>query len=576
MIKYLHTGVRPTNNYGDTMPKDALTIYRAACELDVLLGGRIDKVTMPNPDTVILLFHCAAGNRRLLMSCNPSLPRLHFTARSYQSPEAASGTLMYFRKRLTGAVLVSVIKDKTERAVGLEFAALDELREPVRYTLHVELTGKCANIIFVEQNGIIGNCLRRISAEADGKRAVFAGLQYRPPNPTGRVGVFNATELKARVAETNGISARAAVNKCVAGLAATTVDEVFFRLGIQSDAPPSDGVIDRFCECARSLYDCDLSPTVVFDDGERPVDYFAVPYATVGGNVKTFSTVNEAMDEYYSALFSAADFNAYIKPLRAAVKNAVAKNKRRLAEAVERIAESEAADDERIIGDLITANIYRIKRGDSAVVVDNFYDENGGTVTIDLDVTKNAQQNAAAHYKAYNKKKKAAVYAATAQASALEALDALESISVELDLCTSKRELDEVRAELVALGLIKPDNKRKKQKPTPSEPYSFDIDGAVLLVGKNHSQNDRITKGAARTDTWLHVKDAHGSHAVLKTPYPTDAQITRAAEKAAYYSQARLSENVAVDYTLIKHVYPHGGGKVDYKEYKTVYVTPKP
>ena len=556
------------------MPKDALTIYRAAKELDFLVGGRVDKVTMPNADTVILLFHTKNGNHRLLLSCNPSLPRAHITKLNYKSPETATGTLMYFRKRLTGAVLTEIQKDKCERMIGFVFSALDELREPVKYSLIAELTGKCANIVFVEQDGIIGNSLRRISAEADGKRAVFAGLMYRPPNPTGRVGVFDETELIARVMACSGMSARAAVNKCVAGLAVSTVDEVFFRLGT-SEVPPSENAVKSFCETARNLYDSAISPAVVFDESEKPVDYFIEPYKTIGGNVKIFPTLNEAMDEYYSALFKASDFAAYVKPLKTAVKNAAAKNKKRLADALQKIAESESADEERVLGDLITANIYRIKRGDRAVTVDNFYDENGGQITIELDVTKNAQQNAAAHYKAYNKKKKAAVYADEAQAQAADALDILERISVEIDICTEKPELDEIRAELISLGVLKPDKKRKKEKPVISQPLSFDIEGVTLLVGKNRAQNDLITKSAARTDTWLHVKSAHGSHAVLKTPSPTDSQLTRAAEICAYYSQARLSQNVAVDYTLIKYVFTHGGGKVDYKEYKTVYVNPK-
>lgn len=558
------------------MPKDALTIYRAAQELDMLIGGRVDKVTMPSSDTLILLFHTGAGNHRLLLSCNPSLPRMHITTLQYKNPETASGTLMYFRKRLPGAVLTDVIKDKCERMVCLEFSALDELRERVNYSLKVELTGKCANIIFVEQSGIIGNALRRISADVEGKRAVFSGLKYTIPNPTGRVGVFDREELKARLAAFNDVSARTAANKCVAGLAASTVDEIFYRLGISDEQPPTIDIIDRFIDEAQKLYDAPLSPAVTFEeDGGKPLDYFIMPYTTCGGNVKSYATMNAAMDDYYSALFSAADFGKYIKPLRAAVRSAIAKNKKRLAEAQEKLTESETADTDRMLGDLITANIYKIKRGDKTVTVDNFYDENGGQITIKLDVTKNAQQNAAAHYKAYNKKKKAVVYANDSIEKSMSALSLLDGINTELDLCTEKRELDEVRGELVNLGLIKPENKRKKEKPIPSEPYSFDIDGAQLLVGKNHAQNDRITRSAARTDTWMHVKDAHGSHAVLKTPSPTEKQIQRAAELAAYYSQARLSENVAVDYTLIKFVYPHGGGKVDYKEYKTVYVTPK-
>lgn len=558
------------------MPKDALTIYRAACELDKLVGGRVDKVAMPNADTIILLFHTSAGNFRLLLSCNPSLPRAHMTVMQYKSPETASGTLMYFRKRLTGAVLTEIVKDKCERMIGLEFSALDELRERVKYSLKAELTGKCANIVFVEQNGIIGNALRKIYAEAEGKRAVLQGLPYALPNPTGRVSVFDRDELKARTAAFTGVSARTAVSKCVAGLSDATVNELFFRLGIPDDVPPSDEIIDRFADAARALYDCPLSPTVTYEtDGGKPIDYFITPYKTCGGEAKSYADMNAAMDAYYSALFSAADLAAYLKPLRAAVKSAVAKNKKRLADATAKLDESAAADNDRIIGDLLTANIYKIKRGDRSVTVDNFYDENGGVITISLDVTKNAQQNAAAHYKAYNKKKKAATYARDAAEKARSALYVLDGISSELDLCTEKRELDEVRGELVALGLIKPENKRKKDKPIPSEPYSFNIDGAQLLVGKNHAQNDRITRGAQRTDTWLHVKNAHGSHAVLKTASPTEYQIRRAAEIAAYYSQSRASENVAVDHTLIKNVFPHGGGKVDYKDYKTVYVTPK-
>ena len=125
------------------------------------------------------------------------------------------------------------------------------------------------------------------------------------------------------------------------------------------------------------------------------------------------------------------------------------------------------------------------------------------------------------------------------------------------------------------MGLIKPDRKKQKSQSAPSEPYSFDVFDAILLVGKNHAQNDRITRGAAKTDTWMHVKDIHGCHAVLKTTAPTDEQLTRAAEICAYYSRARGSENVAVDYTLAKHVFPHGGGRVEYKEYKTLFVSPK-
>ena len=556
------------------MPKDALTIYRAAKELDVLIGGRIDKVNMPDRETLLLSVHTSGrGNFRLLLSCNPSLPRAHLTMRKYQNPDVATGVLMYFRKRLTGAVITDIIADKTERIITFTLSALDELRERVAYSLAVELTGKCANIVFIE-NGIIGNCLRRVSAEAPGKRAVLVGLPYTLPNPTGRIGVFDESGLKSLIAATDGLSARAAVNKCVAGLSLTTVDELFFRMNISDDIPPSDAVTDRFIAAARGLYSAPLSPVATFDDAGKPLDFFTEPYNSCGGSTKEYPTLNDAMDAYYSALFDAAEHALRIKPLKAAVKSATNKNKKRHADALVTLEESERCETDRIYGELITANIYRINRGDAAVTVENWYD-GGKPTTVKLDPLKTAAQNAAAYFKAYNKKKKAATYAKAALDAAEDILYRLDGISAELELCTTKAELDEVRAELEKLGLIKPENKKKKTAPTPSEPYSTDVFGATLLVGKNHAQNDRITRGAARTDTWLHVKDAHGSHAVLKTPSPTDEQITRAAEIAAYFSQARGSDNVAVDYTLIKFVYPHGGGRVEYKEYKTVYVKPK-
>lgn len=562
--------------YNIAMPKDAFTIYRCACELDMLKGGRVDKVTMPDRDTLILLIHTSAhGNHRLLLSCNPSLPRAHITTRAYKNPETASGTLMYFRKRLTGAVLIEVKKNKSERMITLEFSALDELRDRVNYSLAAELTGKCANIVFVESDGVIGNCLRRVTSEAPGKRAVLNGLNYSLPNATGRVDIFDRNEFKRRTAACEGCSARAAVNKCVAGLAQTTVDEIFFRLGITDETLPTDDVIDRFLDAAHELYRAPARPAVTFGDDGKPLDYFVVPYSSCGGKVKHFDTLNAAMDEYYSSLFDAADLDRMNKPLKAAVRSATAKNKKRFAEAVVKLEESKNCERDRQLGELITANIYRIKKGDASAVVDNYFSDGNEKLTVTLDPCKNAQQNAAAYFKSYGKKKRAAVYAKSAADSAQNMLDVLDGISAELELCTNKAELDEVRGELVSLGLLKPENKRKKDKPILSEPYSFDIDGATLLVGKNHAQNDRITRGAARTDTWLHVKDAHGCHAVLKTANPTQAQITRAAEIAAYYSRSRGSENVAVDYTLIKHVFPHGGGKVDYKEYKTVFVTPK-
>ncbi len=539
----------------------------------MLVGGIIDKVNMPDRNTLLLLVHTRSGNFRLILSCDPSLPRAHLTVRKYKNPDAASGTLMFFRKRLVGAVFETIEKDKTERMVTFGFSARNELLQPVKYRLAVELTGKCANIIFIE-NGIIGNALRRVTSEAPGKRAVLTGLNYTPPTPTGRVPVTDRDAFKARVNGCKGATAHAAYDMCVAGLSRTTVDELFYRLKLKDDAPITDAYTDAFIDAAVAMYERPPSPVVTFDADGKPLDFFAEPFETCGGNAVAYSSVNAAMDAYYSALFDAAELAAAAKPLKAAVASAVKKNRKRLADAQATLIDAAGADEERKLGELITANIYKIGKGDTAVTVDDWYD-GGARRTIALDPQKSASQNAARHFKAYGKKKKAAVYAEAALNAASAALDTLDGITAELALCTACNEIDEVRAELAELGLIRLESKKKKTASQPSEPYKFDIEGAVLYVGKNHAQNDRITRGADKTDFWLHVKDAHGSHAVLKTPHPSDSQIVRAAEIAAYYSQARGADKVAVDYTQIKHVHGKGGGHVEYTDYKTVFVKPK-
>lgn len=556
------------------MPKDALTIYRAAAELDMLVGGRIDKVSMPDRDTLILLIHTKSnGNHRLLLSCNPSLPRAHITVAAYDNPPAATGTLMYFRKRLVGAAITEIKRDKCERVVEIVLSALDELLNRVSYRLIVELTGKCANIVFVEENGIIGNALRKITSEAVGKRAVLIGMLYLPPNPTGRISVFE-NEFATAVINC-GTSIGDAINRTVAGLGKPTVDEILYRLKIPADSATHPDLCREFVDFAQSLYEAPLSPAVGYDAQNKPQDYFITPYATFGGSIKQYPTLNDAMDAYYSGLAAAAALTAYSKPIRSAVKGAIEKNKKRLTEAQSKITDSATCEADRKIGELIISNIYRIKRGEREIDVQDY--DSGEIVKIKLDPLKNAQQNAAAYFKTYNKKKRAKVFAEEAIGNANTALDILKSIEAELEFCTEKRELDEVREELVSHGFMRaqPQKGKKQKPPSPSQPLAFYIDGATVLVGKNHAQNDRITRSAARTDTWLHVKDVHGAHAVLKTSNPTQEQIVFAAKKAAYYSQARSAQKVAVDYTLIKHVYPHGGGKVDYKEYKTVIVAPE-
>lgn len=559
-----------------TMPKDAFTIYRCVGELKSLVGGHIDKINMPDKETVVLTVRANKRNEKLVLSCAGQSARIHLTSSEFENPVVAFGILMHFRKHIQGGVIQDIFASPAERIVELDILSYDDLKNRAEFRLILELTGKTSNLILVDREGKISDSVKRIPLDAlNAERVIFPSFPYLPPPAQERVDIYSVDTLIDLTSRLQPITTYDALRKCVAGLAPATIDEGFYRASLDKNKTLCNEDIISFCNALKDMYDYPLSPTVTVLDGKAK-DYYAFPYHDAAGDARLFESLNSALDFYYSYQAQRNRWLQLSKPLFNTLKSSKNKALKRAADFEQKRLDCSDLERDRLFGELITANIYRIKRSDSCVTVDNYY--TGGTENIPLDPMINAQSNAAAYFKKYNKKKRALSITEKMLADTRVLIDNLERIDDAFRLCSTTAELTEIENELVALKLISTPKKKRKSS-IPSKPAEFNISGFKVLVGKNNAQNDRITRAAKPDDIWLHSAKIHGSHVIISSQGKTVPQdvIIKAAAKAAFYSKAYMADKVAVDYTTAQNVHFERNsalGKVVYDNYKTVIVKP--
>ena len=559
------------------MPADSLHIKKAALELNELLnGGRIDKITMPEPDEIILHVH-AKKNYSVVMSANPSLPRAHITQNAPKNnPLTAPAFLMHLRKHIGGATVSGVSAHDGERILLFSLKARNELGYEEQKTLICEIMGKYANIILANSDGKISECIKHISPASSEKRPVLPGLPYSFPPPQNKIDIFDGKALKTVLSAFEGGNVGGYILANAAGLAPATVNAITSRAvgGLFFDS-----LTDEQKELLANAFDetnilKNAKPCVRKENGEKS-DFWIAPFAT-DGKYEFYDTLNEAMDAHFFALDRDRRLAEKARVPKTTVKNAIARTEKKLKLFRERKAEASDAETDRLSGELIIANIYRLKQGMSSFEADNYYEEPPQKITIKLDSSKSPQFNAQAYFKKYAKKKKTLSMVETQIAEAVADLEYFNSIYDSFSF-TDSDGLEEIVSELYAANLLhEPKNKRKKEKPLSCGELSFE--GCVIRWGKTNYQNDRLTKSAHPSDIWLHTQKIHGSHVIVSGENIGNGVLLRAAQIAAYYSKARLSDNVPVDYTLKKYVSkPKGSppGKVVYTDYKTLFVTPK-
>ena len=569
------------------MAIDAICLQAVAGELrPQLLGLRVDKVQQPARDQVVLLFR----GKRLLLNAGAGAPRLQLTEILRDNPAEPPMFCMLLRKHLSGARVAGLTQPPLERLVKIEFDASDELGRAGRRTLVLEAMGRRSNLILLDGEGRVIDSLRRVDADMSAARQVLPGLFYQPPASTGRLPFLEETE--------EGFSARFAAAAAEKTLDAFLLDQYFglSPLMARELAFQAAGDVDaRVFQMGgpgplwRALEDFQnrvreerFTPVCLLRDG-KPLDFACVPVGQYGGAAEcvAYPSFSALLDAFYEAREKQERARQRGADLLRAASTARDRLRRKLALQEKEYAATQDRDKLRVQGDLITANLYRMERGQARLECENYY-EAGAPASIPLDPLLTPQQNAAKYYKRYAKAKTAEKYLREQMDLARRDLEYLESVLAELAQAETEADYLDVRAELREAGFLKKQGRGKKEKSRPAAPWEFcTSSGLRVLAGRNNRQNDKLTlKDADRRDLWLHTQKIHGSHVILRCAgrTPSEEDIAEAAMVAAWFSQARESGNVPVDYTEVRNVKKPAGGRpgmVIYTTCRTVNVTPE-
>ncbi|MBQ1589630.1 MAG: NFACT family protein [Oscillospiraceae bacterium] len=574
------------------MPLDAIFLTALTAELnETLPGSRIDKIQQPDRETVLLSLRTqGAGNRRLLLSASPNHPRIHYTAEKFEQPAQPPMFCMLLRKHLSGGRILSLTQLPMERAVDLCIESADELGELSRKHIWLELMGRNSNLILTGPDGRILDCLRRVDFEMSEKRQVLPGLFYREPPTQGKLDL-RAETPEALQAELERLRTQTAFDGWLmdryAGISPLIARELVFRLtgSVEADLSalePAD-LAPRLCEALHGLL-TGFAPTLLLR-GETPKDFSFRPIAQYEGwmTCRTAAGFSALLDDYYAERDRTQRIRARTQNLTKTLNTLKSRAERKLANQRKELEATYDRERLRQLGDIVTANLHRIDRGQARLTAVDFYDPEMREIEIPLNAAISPQQNAAKLYKDYNKAKHAEKFLTGQIAAGETEVEYLTSVLDALSRAETERDVSDIRTELIEGGYLRSTDRKKQMKTQPARPLEFrSSDGFQILVGRNNRQNDLLTaKMAYKTDLWLHVQKSHGSHVIIACAgaQVPDRTITEAAMLAGWYSEARQGQNVPVDLCPVRQVKKPAGAKpgmVVYENYRTVYVTPDP
>lgn len=562
------------------MALDGITAYALSCELDEnLSGGRIDKIHQPERSEIVMIVRNNGENFRLLLCANPSFPRVHLTEVAKENPQVPPMFCMLLRKHLISGKITKVYQHEFERIIMFDIEVRDELGVLSTKKLIIEIMGKHSNLILVNADGKIIDSIFHVDVTMSRVRQIVPGLMYTLPPNGGKLNPMLLTddEIKSYFNCDFTAMQKMMVNTFM-GISPLVAEECML------DTDTTIEVADNFVKLISKVKNKDFYYNVLIDKLEKkPRDFAAVTINQYGDAMASerCDYISEALDTFYVRKAKAESMKQKSAFLEKLVSNHLDRCYKKLQIQEETLRKAENKDVYRVKGDLITANIYRINKGDRDIEVENFYENPTASIKISLCDELTPSQNAAKYYTKYNKLKTASVECAKQRELNLLEIDYLESVYQALMDAENSADINEIKDELAEQGYIKSSVKGKQKKNHIAKPIEFlTDDGISVLVGKNNKQNDYLTLKLARsTDIWLHTKNIHGSHTIIKTngQAVSDDTIITAAKICAYYSKARNGENVPVDYTFVKYVKKPSGAKpgmVIYTDNKTVYVTP--
>lgn len=566
------------------MPFDAIFISNLSKELNTACGSRIDKISQPQRDEIVISLRAAGFNKKLLISVRSGSSRISFTEQNFENPAVPPMFCMLLRKHLTGGKLLSVTQHSLERMLTLCISATDEMGERKNLRLITEFIGNQSNVILVNEDGRILDALKRSDIETNA-RLIQPGAIYALPPAQEKKSPFDATVLDD-ILEMGEVTLDRAILENVAGVSPLVAREIAYCVGEDllvsnmTDAQKSAflSAFATFKEIAQNG-----TPYMLFAQDGMPKDFSFLPINQYGNlyTLKEYDSFSQLLDAFYCKRDTAARIKRSASDVLRVVNSTKARLEKKL---FIRQKEKEKCKDRekyRIYGELIKANIHLIKNGSTFAEVPNYYDENLNTIRIPLDPALSPQACAAKYFKEYRKLCSAEQTLGALIADCESEQAYIKSVEDALLRAESMAEILDIHDELVSTGYIrKQKNKTVKHKSLPPRKYESS-DGFLILVGRNNAQNDTLTlRTAQKDDIWLHTKNIHGSHVIIVSDGQEipDRTILEAASLAAFHSQAKDSSQVPVDYTAVKHVKKPAGarpGMVIYKTNNTVFVTPK-
>ncbi len=533
------------------MPQDAFTLRLNALELDrTLAGGRINRINQPAREEISVVIYTGKCTIKLSLNANASDCGVYFTEEEQENPLVAPNFCMLLRKHLQGAQITDVTTLGFERILAIRLHCISDFSECERI-LYAEIMGKYSNLLLVE-NGIILGALKTTAADENCKRLILPGAKYVPPTPQDKVNPSDRTALSRLCAAPEGDLAHFLFTR-VAGLAPCTAEEI-------AAAYPG-GDLAAFVH--DYIFSDEISPCVAENHG-NVTDFFARRHA----GCLPFDTLSAAQAYFYRKKRAKAALEGTRRRLLAAVRQAIKKQEKRLAQIAEKQRAAADAETVRLKGELLTANLYALSRGMTSCELVNYYDETGATIRIALDAQLTPSQNAQAYFRRYQKQKRTLDALAPQEEESRKELVYLESLVPFLSSAENTDDLKAAEEELTDAGLLKAQPERRGRKK-PEIPFrTWSRDGFTIYAGRSNVQNDRLLRASAPDDIWLHARGLHSAHVVIRTQgrRVPEGVLAFAAGVCAKYS-AGYPEKVPVDCCPVKNVKKPKGSKAGFVTY---------
>lgn len=557
------------------MALDGLVIHGIVHELQRCVGQRIIKIYQPAQHDIVWHMRIERQNLRLLLSAHPAYPRVHFTQSERANPLQAPMFCMVLRKHCENGIIQSIRQVDMERIIHIDIMHRNEMGDAGLRRMVIELMGRHSNIILLDPaTGRIFDSIQHVTPALSSHRVVLPGQLYVDPPEQNKAHPLEltATEIDQLLASSELPLAKSIVQH-ISGISPLVGKEFAHR--VETSSQSAGRVIAEACDAIRAHQ---YTPHIV-DNHERSA-FSVVPLTHLSGTTTTFETISECLETFYGNKAERDAIKQQTSDLRRLIQNEHQKNERKMQKLHDTLQRAEQADQYRIAGELLTAHLHEVEKGKDSIEVTNYYDEDGGTLTIALDPQLTPAENAQQYFTKYRKGKNSlAIMHQQIKQTEME-MAYLASLLQQLDHAT-RDDIEDIRQELIAQQYLRARNRHKQKKQQKKRPTLYcytSSEGVPIYVGRNNTQNDYLTMRFARaSDTWLHTKDIPGSHVVIRSTDFGDTTLEEAAMIAAYHSQARDSSQVPVDYTLIKHVRKPNGAKpgyVIYEQQKTRYITP--